>query len=214
MKNIDLSLVMVAQDVLENLISGCPQLEELKLTHIDGLYQINIHAPNLKFFEIYGKFGGVTFDNTFQLAKIVITSWFELNSESNQSRLHGSSSNMLKFFDHLPHIQSLEIGSDLLKATVLVRTIPLTPATYCWEDIFSVPTTPFQVRHMRIVGISDTKLELEFIKFLLLYSPVLKKMTVMPVANVVPELMKALIRFKRASGEAEVIWQDPFEYGE
>ncbi|XP_045824607.1 F-box/FBD/LRR-repeat protein At1g13570-like [Trifolium pratense] len=266
MKSIHLSSVMVAQDVLENLICGCPQLEELKLTHIDGLYQINIHAPNLKFFEIYGKFGGVTFDNTFQLAKIVITSWFELNSESNQSRLHGSSSNMLKFFDHLPHIQSLEIGSDLLKylaagvlpvklptpcihlsylslcinlyelreisaalcllksspnlrklemfATVLVRTIPLTPATYCWEDIFSVPTTPFQVRHMRIVGISDTKLELEFIKFLLLYSPVLKKMTVMPVANVVPELMKALIRFKRASGEAEVIWQDPFEYGE
>jgi hypothetical protein len=34
-------------------------------------------------------------------------------------------------------------------------------------------------------------------------------MTVKPVANVVPELMKALMWFKRASGEAEVIWEDP-----
>jgi hypothetical protein len=31
-------------------------------------------------------------------------------------------------------------------------------------------------------------------------------MTVKPVANFVPELMKALMRFKRASAEAEVIY--------
>jgi len=42
--------------------------------------------------------------------------------------------------------------------------------------------------------------ELNFIKFLLLYSPVLEKMIVKPLLNVIPELMKALIRFKRASG--------------
>ncbi|CAJ2675257.1 F-box/FBD/LRR-repeat protein At1g13570-like isoform X2 [Trifolium pratense] len=267
MKSIDLSSVMVAQDVLENLISGCPQLEELKLGDVDGLDQINIHAPNLKLFKIDGKFGGVSFDNTFQLAKIVITSWLKLNSESNQSRLHGSSSNMLKFFDHLPHIQSLEIGGYyffkylatgvlpvklptpcihlsflslcinfyelkgisaalcLLKSSPNLRrlkisawrfglhNIPFTPS-YCWEDIFSAPIMPFQVRHISLYGISGTKLELDFIKLLLLYSPVLKKLTVKPVANVVPELMKALIRFKRASGEAEVIWQDPFKNGE
>jgi hypothetical protein len=64
-------------------------------------------------------------------------------------------------------------------------------------------------------GISGTKSELDFIKYILLYSPVLEKMTVKPYANVVPELMmKALLRFKRASVEAEVIWQDTFENGE
>jgi len=60
-----------------------------------------------------------------------------------------------------------------------------------------------------INGISGTQSELNLIRVLLLYSPVLEKMIVKPVANVIPELMKALIRFKRASGEVEVIWKDP-----
>ncbi|WJX09611.1 hypothetical protein P8452_00427 [Trifolium repens] len=253
---------MVAQDVFENLISGCPQLEELKLTEVEGLDQINVHAPNLMLFKIIGEFEGISFDNTFQLTTIAIYSWLDLNSESNQRKPHGRSSNLLEFFDHQPHIQSLEIGSYFLKylaagvlpvklptpcidlsylslsinfddlneisATFcLLRSSPnlrklkifawtfgvhtFTPPTYCWEDIFSGPVMPFQVRHVRIdgKGISGTKLELDFIKYLLLYSPVLEKMTVKPVANVVPELMKALMRFKRASGEAEVIWEDP-----
>jgi hypothetical protein len=97
-----------------------------------------------------------------------------------------------------------------------VHNVPLTPATYCWEDIFSGPVMPLRVRHVRIDGngISGTKSELDFIKYLLLYSPVLEKMTVKPFANVVPELMKALMRFKRALVEAEVIWEDPFKNGE
>ncbi|WJX16044.1 hypothetical protein P8452_06126 [Trifolium repens] len=269
LKSIDLMLVTVTQEAFENLISNCPLLEELKLTEVDGLDQINIHAPNLKLFEIVGEFEGISFDDTFQLATILIDSWTDLNSETNKSRLHGSSSNMLKFFDHRPHIQSLEIGSYFLKylaAGVLplklptpcihisflslsinfddlneisaalcllrsspnlqkleifarmieVHNVPLTPATYCWEDIFSGPVMPLRVRHVRIDGngISGTKSELDFIKYLLLYSPVLEKMTVKPFANVVPELMKALMRFKRASVEAEVIWEDPFKNGE
>jgi len=68
---------------------------------------------------------------------------------------------------------------------------------------------PFRVRHVTINGISGTQSELNLIRVLLLYSPVLEKMIVKPVANVIPELMKALIRFKRASGEVEVIWKDP-----
>jgi hypothetical protein len=115
LKSIDIMLVTVAQEAFENLISNCPLLEELKLTEVDGLDQINIRAPNLKLFQIEGEFKGISFDNTFQLATIVIIAWSELNSESNQSSLHGRSSNMLKFFDHRPHIQSLEIGSYILK---------------------------------------------------------------------------------------------------
>jgi hypothetical protein len=36
----------------------------------------------------------------------------------------------------------------------------------------------------------------------------LEKMTVMPVGDVTPELKRALFRLKRASGEAEVVWED------
>ncbi|GAU26963.1 hypothetical protein TSUD_06350 [Trifolium subterraneum] len=251
LKSIDLHYVMVAQDVFENLISGCPQLEKLKLSEVAGLYQINIHAPNLKLFEIVGEFEGISFDNTFQLTTMVIDSWLDLNSESNQCKPHGRSSNLLKFFDHQPHIQRLEIGvlpvklptpcidlsylslsinfddlNEISAALCLLRSspnlrkldiyarmikVPLTRATYCWEDIFSEPTMPIRMPlvWIDINGISGTKLELDFMKFLLLYSPVLEKMTVKPVANVIPKLMKALLRFKRASGEAEVIWEDP-----
>ncbi|GAU26964.1 hypothetical protein TSUD_06360 [Trifolium subterraneum] len=269
MKSIDIMLVTVAQKAFENLISNCPLLEELKLTEVDGLGQINIHAPNLKLFEIVGEFDGISFDNTLQLAKIVIISLSALNSESNQSRLHGRSSNMLKFFDHQPHIESLKIGCFFLKylaagvlpvklptpcidlsflslsidfydskeisaALCILKSSPnlrkleilarrfvvhtFTLPTYCWEDIFSGPVMPFQVRHVKIHGngITGTKSELDFIKYLLLYSPVLEKMIVKPaaIANFIPKLMKALLRFKRASVEAEIIWEDPFENGE
>ncbi|WJX16043.1 hypothetical protein P8452_06125 [Trifolium repens] len=266
LKSIDIKLVTVDQEAFENLISNCPLLEELKLAEVDldGLGQINIRAPNLKLFQIVGEFKGISFDNTFQLTTIVIHSWLDLNSESNQPKLHGRSSNLLEFFDHQPHIQSLDIGGYFLKylaagvlpvklptpcihlsnlslrinfydlnqilaALCLLRSSPnlrklellarrfradtLTSPTYCWEDIFSEPVMAFRVQHVRIVGggISGTKSELDFIKYILLYSPVLEKMTVKPVANVAPKLMKALMRFKRASGEAKVIWEDPAE---
>ncbi|RHN73870.1 putative F-box domain, leucine-rich repeat domain, L domain-containing protein [Medicago truncatula] len=260
LKSLDLNLVTVAQDAFENLISGCPLLEKLKLIEVDGFTQINIRAPNLKFLEIDGEYEGINFDNTFQLAVVVIDLWWDFNLQSSNQGGSRESSNMLKIFDHLPHIQSLVIESNFLKylaAGVLpvklptpciylsylslcinfdnlkeisaalcllrsspnlrkleifswneARASPFTPAAYCWEDIFSAPAMPIQVRHVAIDGIFGTNLELDFIKFLLLYSPMLEKMTLKPVESFTPELVRGLIRFKRASGEAEVIWED------
>jgi len=110
LKSLDLYLVEVAQYSLEKLIFGCPLLEKLRLREFYGLTQINVHAPNLKFFDIYGEFEGISFENTFQLTTILVNSWLELNSESNQRSLLGCSSNLLIFFNHCPHIQRLEIG--------------------------------------------------------------------------------------------------------
>ncbi|XP_024633171.1 F-box/FBD/LRR-repeat protein At1g13570 isoform X2 [Medicago truncatula] len=135
LKSLDLNLVTVDQDAFENMISKCPLLEKMKLTEVDGLTQINIHAPNLKFFEIEGLFEGITFDNTFQLATIVIDSWFDLTSESNPSRSPGCSSNLLKFFDHRPHIQSLEIGSYFLKY-LAAGVLPVKLPTPCIDLSF------------------------------------------------------------------------------
>jgi hypothetical protein len=116
LKSLDLNLVTVAQYAFENLISGCPLLEKLKLTAVDGFTQINIHAPNLKVFEIDGEYEGINFDNTFQLATVVIDLWRDFNFQcSNQIRSRGHSSNMLKFFDYRPHIQCLVIRSCFLK---------------------------------------------------------------------------------------------------
>ncbi|KAL5071544.1 hypothetical protein RYX36_022431 [Vicia faba] len=88
------------------------------------------------------------------------------------------------------------------------HTVPLTPVgVYYRDDTFSRPDTPIQVRHVTIDGISGFQPELDMIRFLLLYSPVLEKMIVKPIVNVRPELVPQLIRFKRASGEAEVIYE-------
>ncbi|KAI5393652.1 hypothetical protein KIW84_060686 [Lathyrus oleraceus] len=258
--SLDLNLVTMTQDVFENLISGCPLLEKLKLTEVDGLTQINIHAPNLKIFEVFGEFEGIRFHNTFQLVTVIVDSRLNLSPENNLRTLHGRSSKLLDFFDRRPHLQSLVIGSCFLKylaagllpiklptpciglsylslsinfddlkeisaalcllrsspnlqklkisARIELHNVPLTTVSvYNWDETFSRPATPIQVRHVTIDGISGFQPELDFIRFLLLYSPVLEKMVVKPIVNVRPELVPELIRFKRVSGEAEVIYE-------
>ncbi|KAI5393643.1 hypothetical protein KIW84_060680 [Lathyrus oleraceus] len=260
LRSLDLDQISMTQDAFENLISSCPLLEHLRLADVIGVSQVNIHAPNLKVFDIYDQFEDIRFVDTLQLTTVAINLSLYLNSETYQNRLHGCSSNLLKFFDGLPHIQSLEIHQDFLKylaagvvpvnlptpcinlsylsltiklndltevsaALCLLRSSPnlrtleifarikehtvlSTPTSYCWEDIFSRPTTPIKARHVTMDGISATKLELDFIRFLLLYLPVLETMHVKAGANVTLELTKTLNQFKRASGEAKVIWED------
>lgn len=63
---------------------------------------------------------------------------------------------------------------------------------------------------MKITGISSIKSEVDFIRFLLSNSPMLEKMSVKPASvNCGWELVKKLLRFKRASANAEIIYLDP-----
>uniref|UniRef100_A0A2N9FQE1 FBD domain-containing protein n=1 Tax=Fagus sylvatica TaxID=28930 RepID=A0A2N9FQE1_FAGSY len=67
-----------------------------------------------------------------------------------------------------------------------------------------------QLRLVKILGISGIKPELNFINLLLSTSPVLEKMTVKPASNNGGwELLKELLRFRRASVQAEIIYLDP-----
>ncbi|AES59149.2 F-box/FBD-like domain protein, partial [Medicago truncatula] len=253
MKILYLNRVTMSQDAFNNMIYGCPVLEKLTLAKIDGLTHINIHAPNLKFFEVDDEFESINFDNTFQLANVFIY----MKSKSNQGRLHGFSSNLANFFDHLPRIQSLQIADGFLKylATGIVPeklptlcvnlrsiclwinfndlkqvsvvlcllksspnlrdlrmivqrdelTAHLTPASYCWKDIFSDPSMPLGVQHVSI-GISGIKSELDFIRFLLLHSPMLEKVIVEPDVEIRSEVMTELLQLKKMSRQAEVIY--------
>ncbi|XP_027332203.1 F-box/FBD/LRR-repeat protein At1g13570-like isoform X2 [Abrus precatorius] len=257
LKSLDLQHVTLAQDVFENLISNCPQLERLTLMNFDGFTQLNIDAPNLLFFDIGGRFEDVSFKNTSQLA--VVSIGLYLNFEINHSRLHVGSSNLLKFFYHLPHVQRLEVQSYFLKylavgvvpinlprecadlsylsirinfndskeisaALCLLRNSPnlqeleilgrpeeqtvLSTDNYCWEDVY-LTCSVMQLRYVRIDGISGIQPELDFISFLLIYSPELERMTVKPGSSVGSELMKELLRFRRSSGRAEIIYVEP-----
>lgn len=69
-----------------------------------------------------------------------------------------------------------------------------------------------QLKLVKITGISAVQAELNFIRFLLLSSPVLESMTVKPTTATVSseaELLKKLVRFKRSSVDAEIIYLDP-----
>ncbi|KAJ4701867.1 F-box/FBD/LRR-repeat protein [Melia azedarach] len=72
-----------------------------------------------------------------------------------------------------------------------------------WNSMFS------QLRIVKILGISGIRSELEFINFVLSNSPVLERMTIKPAS---PEggwdLVKELLRFRRASVRAEIIYLD------
>lgn len=73
-----------------------------------------------------------------------------------------------------------------------------------WKCLFG------QLRLVKIVGISGIRSELDCIKFLLSNSPVLEQMTVKPASIEGGwELVKELLRFRRASIQAEVIYLEP-----
>jgi hypothetical protein len=111
MKILELHHITIAQNALENMISGCPLLELLKLIGLHDLDEINIHAPNLKILCVLADFMDISFDKCFQLTKLTL--W--CNSQRSENRLIGCSSNFLIFFDHLHHIQHLDISSSFLK---------------------------------------------------------------------------------------------------
>lgn len=73
-----------------------------------------------------------------------------------------------------------------------------------WNCLFG------QLRLVKIVGISGIRSELDFTNFLLSNSPMLEKMTVKPASvDGGWELAKELLRFRRASVLAEIIYMDP-----
>ncbi|KAM5564259.1 F-box/FBD/LRR-repeat protein [Rosa sericea] len=91
-------------------------------------------------------------------------------------------------------------------------------AEYPWLDVCSFT----QLRHVKIQRISGVEAELDIIRFLLISSPVLETMTVVPAepdaADENPDLVvlqnsldvvKKLLRFRRASPNLEIIYLDP-----
>lgn len=113
LKSLDLQHITMDQLAFEQMISSCPLLERLTLMNFDGFTVLNIHAPNLLFFDVGGVFEDVSFQDTFHLAVVSIGLYVNTGIERNLA--FGSTGNMIKFFACLPHIQRLEVQSFFLK---------------------------------------------------------------------------------------------------
>ncbi|KAM5549738.1 hypothetical protein ABKV19_000914 [Rosa sericea] len=273
LKSLQLQAVDVAQDVFENLIRCSPLLEGLTLRHCDDVTDLNIDAPNLQYLHVLGAFDVVNLESALSITEAEIY----MTIHDDQIWLPDSwipacgSSNLLKIFDHLPHIRRLEIKWRFLEYLSL-GSLPEKlnkPCQYlnafsidiCFDDPDAISTalcllrsspalqeleivmdrrkklerihtvveevksscldvsyncTLSQLRLVKITEISGVKAELDFIRFLLLSSPLLERMTItlpqFPEPATVdgfPKLVKELLQFKRESKHAEIILLDP-----
>ncbi|XP_073285259.1 F-box/FBD/LRR-repeat protein At1g13570-like [Primulina huaijiensis] len=256
LKSLDLQHITMDQSAFEYMISSCPLLERLTLMNFDGFALLNIHAPNLLFFDIGGIFEDVSFQDTSQLA--VVSIGLYVNTESDRNLAFGSTGNLINFFACLPRIQRLEVQSYFLKylaagtipgklpkpcvdlgflsirinfndveenlaVLCLLRSSPhlqelemLARAEEQQANLRTTSNIPENIeafKHLKvikIVGISGIKQELNFINFLLANSPVLERMTVKPASDDGGwDLLKELLRFRRSSVHAEIIYIDP-----
>ncbi|KAI4375013.1 hypothetical protein MLD38_012933 [Melastoma candidum] len=256
LKSLDLQHVSMAQNVFENMITSCPLLERLTLMNFDSFAHLNVNAPNLLFFDVGGVFRDVTFTNTHNLALVSIGLYVSDKIDKEPPLF---SSNLLKFFVHLPHIRRLEIQSYFLKylasgevpgrlpnscldlrylsirinfndmeenaaALCILRSAPNLQElemlarpeegspretfTSFWEDERQHCVLK-QLQLVKVSNISGTKTELNFMRFILLASSQLERMTV-TTANRPggSDIMKELLRFRRASPYAEIIYID------
>ncbi|XWS25711.1 hypothetical protein CRYUN_Cryun27aG0091000 [Craigia yunnanensis] len=102
-----------------------------------------------------------------------------------------------------PNLQELEMLARPEEQTSTERS------TNFWEDDHWSSLFAY-LRLVKVSGISGVKSEMDFIKFMLSNSPVLERLTVKPASQDGEwELMKELLRFRRASIYAEVIYLDP-----
>ncbi|KAK9047099.1 hypothetical protein V6N11_052957 [Hibiscus sabdariffa] len=102
-----------------------------------------------------------------------------------------------------PNLQELEMLARPDEQTSMERSANFWEDDH-WSSLFA------HLRMVKVVGISGVKSEMDFIKFLLSNSPSLEQLTVKPASQEGEwELMKELLRFRRASIFAEVIYLDP-----
>uniref|UniRef100_A0A3Q7GAT3 F-box domain-containing protein n=1 Tax=Solanum lycopersicum TaxID=4081 RepID=A0A3Q7GAT3_SOLLC len=102
-----------------------------------------------------------------------------------------------------PNLQELEMLARTEEQSTL-RTV----ASVMKEDYQNCMFN--QLRHVKIAGITGLKQELNFVNFLLSNSPVLERMTVKPASvDGAWEMLKELLRFRRASVQAEIVYVDP-----
>ncbi|KAK9271362.1 hypothetical protein L1049_026952 [Liquidambar formosana] len=103
-----------------------------------------------------------------------------------------------------PNLQELEILARPEDQAVVETVGSFWEEEDHWDCLFS------QLRLVKIASISGIRSELDFINFVLANSPVLERMTVKPASlDGGWELLKELLRFRRASVRAEIIYLDP-----
>ncbi|KAM7484489.1 hypothetical protein LguiA_000498 [Lonicera macranthoides] len=126
LKYLNLQQVLVATDVVENLISSCPLLESLTLSYFDSL-ALTVRAPNLKYLILEGEFKDICLENTPLLVAISVAMYmtddiaehFEQSSSCNFDKFLGGVPCLERLIGHIYFTKYLSIGNDLAKIQII-----------------------------------------------------------------------------------------------
>lgn len=104
LKSLNLQQVLVAPEVIESLISGCPLLENLTLSYFDSL-ALTIRAPNLKYLCLEGEFKDICLENTPLLTAMSVALY--MTDDIAEHFEQSSRCNFIKFLGGVPCLERL-----------------------------------------------------------------------------------------------------------
>ncbi|CAH2037914.1 unnamed protein product [Thlaspi arvense] len=118
LKSLNLHQILVAPEVIESLISGCPLLEYLSLSYFDSLV-LRISAPSLMYLYLDGEFKDIFLENTPKLVAISVSMYmhedvtdFEQSSDYNLVKFLGGVPLLEKLVGYIYFTKYLSIGDD------------------------------------------------------------------------------------------------------
>ncbi|XVF33486.1 hypothetical protein REPUB_Repub17cG0172600 [Reevesia pubescens] len=173
-------------------------LESLALSYFDSL-ALTIRAPNLKYLCLEGEFKDICLENTPLLVAMSVATYktddiaehFEQSSSCNFNRFLGGVPRLERFIGHIYFTKSLSIGSSNTLAAIDAYDLDF------WEDECPSDCTFKQLKVVKMNDMSGVPHEMEFIKFLLANSPVLKTMSISPCVYVMDGKLNMLIELLR-----------------
>ncbi|XP_044490563.1 F-box/FBD/LRR-repeat protein At1g13570-like isoform X1 [Mangifera indica] len=175
LKSLNLHQVLVASEAIESLISSCPLLESLSLSHFDSL-DLFICAPNLKYLFLEGEFKDICLENTPLLVSLSVA--MDMTDDITEHFEQSSSCNFIQFLGGVPLLEKLvgsiyftkylSIGNDPGRLPITyshLHTIELYEVSF--EDmkellvVFRLITNSPNLKELQISGLSNTSAAVE-----------------------------------------------------
>ncbi|KAL8112803.1 hypothetical protein AgCh_020195 [Apium graveolens] len=223
LKYLSLNICEVTVEVIENLISNCPLLEEFDLDTMSA-YALTVHASKLKHLTLYGSFKDVYLEHTPLLVTALISfsqDWegnvlskvpatYDCLESISLKGLNFQEMNQVLFVHQLllqsPNLQELEIDA---------RAVGLVHHKAGDLDFWKRECpADFTFKHLKEVMMSDVsnKYDVKFLEFVLERSPVLGEMLIFPDEgynnednNEKMNMADKVLHCVRASPEVDVI---------
>ncbi|CAK7327898.1 unnamed protein product [Dovyalis caffra] len=202
--------VLFAAERFGIFISNCPLLERMALEGCPHFYCLRISAPNLKCLSFCRTFDSINLKNTPLLENLSIS----MNGipETAKYLRDRKTSNLIEIVSSVPAVEKLSAEQHFLKANTKTEAAMEPVLEYMRVQDFS-DCSLNRLREVKMQLISGVQSELEFMKLLLAKSTMLEKLEILPTkensTNGGFQILRELIRFRRASAKAEIIYLDP-----